>query len=54
MYAETELGDQAIPFAQGIASPLVFEEALTRGIRTSYGPDTCLTGYLHDPWPANH
>jgi diaminohydroxyphosphoribosylaminopyrimidine deaminase / 5-amino-6-(5-phosphoribosylamino)uracil reductase len=54
IYAETELGDKAIPFAQGIASPYLFEESLSRVTRTSYGPDACVTGYLHDPWPPSH
>jgi diaminohydroxyphosphoribosylaminopyrimidine deaminase/5-amino-6-(5-phosphoribosylamino)uracil reductase len=51
VYAETELGDQAIPFAQGVASPYLFEQSLRHVTRTSYGPDACVTGYLHDPWP---
>jgi diaminohydroxyphosphoribosylaminopyrimidine deaminase/5-amino-6-(5-phosphoribosylamino)uracil reductase len=51
IYAETELGDQAIPFAQGIPSPYLLEQSLTRVTRTTYGPDACITGYLHDPWP---
>lgn len=51
IYAETELGDKAIPFAQGIASPYLFEESLHRVTRATYGPDACVTGYLHDPWP---
>jgi diaminohydroxyphosphoribosylaminopyrimidine deaminase / 5-amino-6-(5-phosphoribosylamino)uracil reductase len=51
LYAETELGDKAIPFAQGIASPYLFEESLHRVTRATYGPDACVTGYLHDPWP---
>jgi diaminohydroxyphosphoribosylaminopyrimidine deaminase / 5-amino-6-(5-phosphoribosylamino)uracil reductase len=51
VYAEAELGDQAIPFAQGVASPYLFEQSLRRVTRTSYGPDACITGYLHDPWP---
>ncbi|WP_158945220.1 bifunctional diaminohydroxyphosphoribosylaminopyrimidine deaminase/5-amino-6-(5-phosphoribosylamino)uracil reductase RibD [Granulicella sp. S190] len=50
IYAETELGVQAIPFAQGIASPYLFEESLHRTTRVNYGPDACVTGYLHDPW----
>jgi diaminohydroxyphosphoribosylaminopyrimidine deaminase / 5-amino-6-(5-phosphoribosylamino)uracil reductase len=50
-YAETELGDQALPFAQGIPSPYLFEQSLQRITRTTYGPDACITGYLHDPWP---
>jgi diaminohydroxyphosphoribosylaminopyrimidine deaminase / 5-amino-6-(5-phosphoribosylamino)uracil reductase len=51
IYAETELGDPAIPFAQGIVSPYLFEESLDRVTRAAYGPDACVTGYLHDPWP---
>jgi diaminohydroxyphosphoribosylaminopyrimidine deaminase / 5-amino-6-(5-phosphoribosylamino)uracil reductase len=50
IYAETELGDKAIPFAQGIASPYLFEQSLHRVTRATYGPDACVTGYLHDPW----
>jgi diaminohydroxyphosphoribosylaminopyrimidine deaminase / 5-amino-6-(5-phosphoribosylamino)uracil reductase len=50
-YSEAELGDQAIPFAQGILSPYHFEQTLHRVTRTLIGPDACVTGYLHDPWP---
>jgi diaminohydroxyphosphoribosylaminopyrimidine deaminase/5-amino-6-(5-phosphoribosylamino)uracil reductase len=53
IYADTELGDQALPFAQGIASPYLFEQSLHRITRATYGPDACITGYLHDPWPAS-
>ncbi len=54
-YAETELGDQAIPFAQGVASPFLFEQSLQRVERTTFAAatgksDACVTGYLHDPW----
>src|ERR1700733_9148515 len=51
LFAETELGYQAIPFAQGIASPYLFEQSLSRVTRANYGPDACITGYIHDPWP---
>jgi diaminohydroxyphosphoribosylaminopyrimidine deaminase/5-amino-6-(5-phosphoribosylamino)uracil reductase len=51
IYAETELGDQAIPFAQGIHSPYLFERSLHRITRTTLGTDAFITGYLHDPWP---
>ncbi len=51
IFAETELGDQAIPFAEGVPSPYLFEQSLTRVTRAAYGPDACITGYLHDPWP---
>jgi diaminohydroxyphosphoribosylaminopyrimidine deaminase / 5-amino-6-(5-phosphoribosylamino)uracil reductase len=50
LYAETELGEQAIPFAQGIPSPYLFEQRLSRVQRTAFGPDACVEGYLHDPW----
>jgi diaminohydroxyphosphoribosylaminopyrimidine deaminase / 5-amino-6-(5-phosphoribosylamino)uracil reductase len=51
IYAETELGDQAIPFAQGIPSPYLFEQTLHRITRTTLGTDAIVTGYVHDPWP---
>ena len=51
LYAETKLGDQASPFAEGIASPQILERSLRQVTRTTYGPDTCLTGYVHNPWP---
>jgi len=54
-YSETELGEGAIPFAQGIASPFLFEQELHNVKRTIFGtpekPDACITGYLTDPWP---
>jgi len=53
LYAETELGDQALPFAQGFGSPYLLERFLHRITRTNYGPDACVTGYLHDPWPPS-
>jgi diaminohydroxyphosphoribosylaminopyrimidine deaminase/5-amino-6-(5-phosphoribosylamino)uracil reductase len=51
-YTETELGDAAIPFAQGIPSPYLFEQSLHRVTRSTFGPDACVTGYLHNPWPT--
>jgi diaminohydroxyphosphoribosylaminopyrimidine deaminase/5-amino-6-(5-phosphoribosylamino)uracil reductase len=50
IYSETELGDQAIPFAQGMPSPYLFEQSLSRITRTALGTDAFVTGYLHDPW----
>lgn len=50
-YTETELGDQAIPFADGVASPYLFEQSLRRVSRALIGVDACVTGYLNDPWP---
>jgi diaminohydroxyphosphoribosylaminopyrimidine deaminase/5-amino-6-(5-phosphoribosylamino)uracil reductase len=51
-YSETELGEAAIPFAAGIPSPFLFEQELRRTTRTSFGRDSCLTGYLTNPWAA--
>jgi len=50
-HSETELGDQALPFAQGIDHASVFEQALLRPTVATFGPDTCITGYIHEPWP---
>jgi diaminohydroxyphosphoribosylaminopyrimidine deaminase / 5-amino-6-(5-phosphoribosylamino)uracil reductase len=50
-YGQSKLGDEAIPFAEGIPSPFTFEQTLHR-ITHSFGPEPCLTGYLHDPWPS--
>jgi diaminohydroxyphosphoribosylaminopyrimidine deaminase / 5-amino-6-(5-phosphoribosylamino)uracil reductase len=49
-YAESELGDQAIPFAQNFPSPYLFEQSLQRISRATLGPDAVVTGYIHDPW----
>jgi diaminohydroxyphosphoribosylaminopyrimidine deaminase / 5-amino-6-(5-phosphoribosylamino)uracil reductase len=49
-YAETELGDPAVPFAEGIVSPQSFQRSLRRATQTIFGPDVCVTGYLNDPW----
>jgi diaminohydroxyphosphoribosylaminopyrimidine deaminase/5-amino-6-(5-phosphoribosylamino)uracil reductase len=54
IYSETELGDQAIPFAQGLPSPYLVEQSLTRVTHATYGPDACITGYLRDPWRVLH
>ncbi len=54
IYSETELGNQAIPFAQGIPSPFLFEQSLHRITRTAYGSDVSITGYLHNPWPTEN
>jgi diaminohydroxyphosphoribosylaminopyrimidine deaminase / 5-amino-6-(5-phosphoribosylamino)uracil reductase len=51
IYTETELGEEAIPFAQGISSPYLFEQSLRRITRTTLGSDAFVTGYLHEPWP---
>ena len=51
-YSEKELGSGAIPFAQGIESPFLFQQSLQRTSHRSLGPDACISGYLHDPWNA--
>ena len=51
-YSETELGSESLPFAEGIASPYLFQQSLHRTTRTAFDTDACITGYLHDPWPA--
>jgi diaminohydroxyphosphoribosylaminopyrimidine deaminase/5-amino-6-(5-phosphoribosylamino)uracil reductase len=49
-YAPTELGAGALPFANGVASPYLFEQNLQRLTRTTFHEDACVSGYLHDPW----
>jgi diaminohydroxyphosphoribosylaminopyrimidine deaminase/5-amino-6-(5-phosphoribosylamino)uracil reductase len=55
-YSETELGEGAVPFAAGIASPFLFEQELRHVRHTLFGspekPDACVTGYLTNPWPG--
>jgi diaminohydroxyphosphoribosylaminopyrimidine deaminase/5-amino-6-(5-phosphoribosylamino)uracil reductase len=50
-YAQAKLGEDAIPFAQGISSPQAIEQRLHHITHATYGPDVCITGYLHNPWP---
>ena len=52
-YSQIELGEQGICFAQGIPSPYHFEQTLSRVTRELVNPDSRVTGYLHDSWPAN-
>lgn len=51
-FAKQQLGSEAIPFAYGLASPQILEQQLGRLTRSTLGPDTVVTGYLHDPWIA--
>ncbi|MBS1798229.1 MAG: bifunctional diaminohydroxyphosphoribosylaminopyrimidine deaminase/5-amino-6-(5-phosphoribosylamino)uracil reductase RibD [Acidobacteria bacterium] len=50
-HSDIMLGDQALPFAQGTEPASVYEQSLRRPSITAFGPDTCISGYLHDPWP---
>jgi len=49
-YSPKELGNDGLPFAQGIASPYLFEDTLQHLTRRIIGDDACVTGYLRDPW----
>ena len=50
-YGEATLGESAIPFADGIESPQLFQQTLHHPTQTTIGPDTMITGYIHNPWP---
>ena len=50
-YGESTLGEAALPFAHGIESPQLFQQTLHRPTQTTIGPDTMITGYIHNPWP---
>ena len=56
-YSATELGDAALPFAEGVPSPYLLEQSLERTTRSTFDSgdqqDACVTGYLHDPWPVS-
>ncbi|HEY0264383.1 MAG TPA: RibD family protein, partial [Granulicella sp.] len=51
-YSETELGEGAVPFAEGVGSPFLLEQHLRRVRRRLFGTDACVSGYLEDPWGA--
>ncbi len=51
-YGESELGALALPFAQGIASPFLFQQTLRHVSHTTFGPDAEIVGYLHDCWAS--
>src|SRR6185437_6730474 len=40
-YSETELGSGSLPFAEGIASPYLFQQSLHRTTRAVFGTDAC-------------
>jgi diaminohydroxyphosphoribosylaminopyrimidine deaminase/5-amino-6-(5-phosphoribosylamino)uracil reductase len=52
-FAEQELGEAAIPFAEGV-SPYLLQEQLISMERTTFPnaetEDIRISGYLHDPW----
>ncbi|CAN5771831.1 bifunctional diaminohydroxyphosphoribosylaminopyrimidine deaminase/5-amino-6-(5-phosphoribosylamino)uracil reductase RibD [soil metagenome] len=51
-YGESELGNAAVPFAHGFASPFLFQQILLHSTHTMIGPDAMIAGYLHSPWPT--
>jgi diaminohydroxyphosphoribosylaminopyrimidine deaminase/5-amino-6-(5-phosphoribosylamino)uracil reductase len=55
-YSETELGADAVPFADGIASPYVLHQSLQHVERQTFpsgaSEDVRISGYLHDPWAS--
>ena len=51
-HVPTALGDGAIPFAAGLASPFLLEQSLEKKSRTNFGPDICVAGTLRDPWAS--
>jgi diaminohydroxyphosphoribosylaminopyrimidine deaminase/5-amino-6-(5-phosphoribosylamino)uracil reductase len=52
-YAETELGPTALPFAEGGPTPFALEQRMLSVTRRTFGPDVCVSGLLHDPWPGS-
>jgi diaminohydroxyphosphoribosylaminopyrimidine deaminase/5-amino-6-(5-phosphoribosylamino)uracil reductase len=55
-YSETELGTDALPFAEGVASPYILQQQLQRPTRRTFphnnAEDVRISGYLHDPWSS--
>ena len=56
-FAESELGPDALPFAQGGPSPFELQQQMTRVQRATFPHDASgetedirISGYLHDPW----
>ncbi len=52
-YAETELGPDALPFAEGTAGPFALEQKMLAVRKQMFGSDVCVSGLLHDPWPSS-
>jgi diaminohydroxyphosphoribosylaminopyrimidine deaminase/5-amino-6-(5-phosphoribosylamino)uracil reductase len=49
-HGNTKFGEGAVPFAVGIGSPGVVEQAMKGVVRTMFGENACVVGYLRDPW----
>lgn len=50
--APAALGPGSVPFARDI-TPRSIEQRLARPTHARFGPDDCMTGYLHNPWPES-
>lgn len=48
--SDATLGEEALPFAHGTDPAALLEQTLQRSRCVTYGPDKCISGYLHDPW----
>ena len=51
-YAETELGQHALPFAHDGPTPFALEQSLTRVQKRTVGADVEVSGLLRDPWQS--
>jgi diaminohydroxyphosphoribosylaminopyrimidine deaminase/5-amino-6-(5-phosphoribosylamino)uracil reductase len=49
-YAETELGEAAVPFAAGGVPAAEVERRMGRVEQVRFGDDRCVSGMLRDPW----
>jgi diaminohydroxyphosphoribosylaminopyrimidine deaminase/5-amino-6-(5-phosphoribosylamino)uracil reductase len=49
-YAQTKLGEGAMPFAVGVESPVVLEKEMKEVTRREFGADMCVSGNLKDVW----
>ena len=49
-HSQTVLGEDAVPFAAGVGSPLPLEQELKGITRKMFGTDARVSGYLRDPW----
>jgi len=48
--SDVTLGEHAIPFAAAFGPPSTLEPSLSSVSRKAFGPDTCVSGVLRDPW----
>ena len=51
-YAQTELGQDALPFASNGPTPFALEQSLIQVEKRSVGADVEVSGLLHNPWQS--